>query len=354
MAHDLKRTLDGRPDRHVVLTLFASDPVVLFPDESLGVPMGRLRSLGYDPRVLARLRRRLRELRPDLVVAHGGEPLKYLAVARPRGVPLVYLALGIVTPAARRGMRRIVYRALMRRAAVVVGVSRETTDEAHEVFGTPPKRLALLPNGRDPARYRLTPRTVRKGPVELVFVGHLTATKRPDLFVALMAELARRGRDVHGTIVGDGPLEEDVRRSAVRSNLAVLGRRTDVPRLLGAADIFVFTSLREGEGMPGVIIEAGLTGLPTVATDVPGVTTVLEDSVTGFVVPVADFASLVDACERLVLDRNLRTRMGAEARRRCERDFSLTTLGRRWTELIDAVAEPGASGPVRSGRGSPA
>ena len=55
----------------------------------------------------------------------------------------------------------------------------------------------------------------------------------------------------------------------------LLGPRSDVPELLRSADVFVFTSLPTGEGMPGVLIEAGLSGLPAVSTPVPGAATVV-------------------------------------------------------------------------------
>src|SRR5581483_5095830 len=83
---------DGR--RHVAMTLFSTSA---HDDrfEPLGVPDGALRRLGFDPRVLRRLRRVLRSLQPDVVVAHGGEPLRYVALV-PRGrAALVYYKVGV-------------------------------------------------------------------------------------------------------------------------------------------------------------------------------------------------------------------------------------------------------------------
>ncbi|MGH9104150.1 MAG: glycosyltransferase family 4 protein, partial [Acidimicrobiales bacterium] len=165
----------------------------------------------------------------------------------------------------------------------------------------------------------------------------------------LVRELRRRGHPVRGLVVGDGPLEAEVRRLAEGAGVEVLGRRMDVPDILASADVFAFTSVPESEGMPGVLIEAGMAGVPVVATKTPGATTVIAEGETGYVVPFDDFDALVGAVEKLVLDPDRRAAMGAAARRRCEHDFSLEVVHRGWRTLLDSLsprlptAEPAAS-----------
>jgi glycosyltransferase involved in cell wall biosynthesis len=339
-ARDLRALLDGGCDDHRILTLFRAPPAVLQADSSLEVPMGGLRSLGFDPRVVVRLRRVLDTLRPDVVVAHGGEPLKYLVWANRGDTPLVYFAIGTTTEAARHGARRVLYRVLLSRADAVAGVSVETLEEAERVFGVPPTRTVLLPNGRDPQLFRPREEVAHGADaVSLVFVGHLTTTKRPFRFLAAVDELRRRGLGVRGVVVGDGPLENEVRGAASLSGcVEVLGRRDDVPALLRAADVFVFTSVPESEGMPGVLIEAALSGLPTVATAVPGASTVIADGVSGFVVAPEDDEALLDALEQLVTNDELRHAMGAVARERTVAAFSLEESARSWQAFLDRIA----------------
>lgn len=339
IARDLRDLLNREGDRHEILTIFALEPVLLSAEHRLTTQLGWRRSLGFDPVAYLRLRAALRRLRPDVVVAHGGEPLKYLAFMNRRGAPLIYFAFGIVTEAAHKGVRHLLYRTLTNRADVVAGISRETRDEARHLFGVPSERLVLLPNSRDPNVYRpAETERVQGSPLKMIFVGHLTATKRPQWFVAAVAELRRRGRQVVGEVVGDGPLEADILRMASEAGVSVLGRRTDVATLLPRADVFVFTSVPESEGMPGVLIEAGMAGLPVVATDCPGVSTVLVDGETGYIVGVEDFDGLVVALERIVDDPDLPRRMGGAARQRCIEEFSLETSGTRWREVLDRLA----------------
>ena len=314
------------------MTLFRSPNTdTLAADYRLEVPNGRLRRLGVDPRGVVRLRRRYREIAPAVVVAHGGEPLKYAVLA---GIPqsrLVYYRIGIGS-ARLTGSRRWFHHALRRRAVAVATVSESVAREAR-ALGVEPDRLHVIPNGRDAQRYAAPARNGRVGPVRVGFVGHLSTSKRPERFVEVVRALRSRGLAVEGVVAGTGPLRETIESSVRDLPIDVLGAVDDVPAVLRECDIFVFTSLAAGEGMPGVLIEAGLASLPVVSTDVPGAADVVQDGVTGFVVGVDDMAGLVDATRRLVEDGDLRIRMGSAARRRCEDRFSLEKSAELWRAL---------------------
>jgi glycosyltransferase involved in cell wall biosynthesis len=117
-----------------------------------------------------------------------------------------------------------------------------------------------------------------------------------------------------------------------------------VATILRGADVFVFSSLPTGEGMPGVLIEAGLSGLPVVASAVPGVRTIVEDAVTGFVVDADDGAAMVQSVARLLDDPELRHRMGGAARRRCVERFSLDAVAACWWGFLEPLVARGPRG----------
>ncbi len=81
--------------------------------------------------------------------------------------------------------------------------------------------------------------------------------------------------------------------------------------------------------MPGVLIEAGLSGVPVVATAAPGVSTIVADGETGMVVAVDDLDAMVEATAGLITDPVRRQTMGQAARRRCVERFSMQTVSRR-------------------------
>lgn len=337
-ARTLRDQLDGRPDRHRTLAVFASDHGQLRPDVTLGVVGGRARRAGFHPGAGIALRRELSQLAPDVVVAHGGESLKYVVVARPRRAALVYTKTGVSSGSLHGRPHTSLYRFLAAQAALVAAVSEESAAEAVALLRVPPERVRFIANGRNPSLYHPRPdRPSPSAPVHLLYVGHLTSIKAPDRFIEVIRRLRAQGVDVDATIVGDGPLLTRIAADASAERIAVLGRRDDVPDLLRAADILVFPGRPEGEGMPGVFIEAGLSGLPVVATDVPGASTVIDHGVTGCVVPVGDYDLLVEAVAALATDATLRQRMGAAARRRCVERWSLEIVAGEWQVAFDEV-----------------
>ena len=335
-ARALVDSLGSPQQPHLILTLFAADPVVLRADVELEVPRGGLRSLGIDPRVILRLRKALREMRPEVVVAHGGEPAKYLAMAAPRYLPVVYLSIGSAHPNLRRSMSRALHRWYTRRADVLVAVSSDVAAEAQFLHGIPEERVVVIPNGRDAEVFK--PAERREGPVRLIFVGHLDAGKRPQRFIELVAELRRRGHEVEARMVGEGPLADEIRPAAEAAGVDMLGRRDDVPRLMADSDLLVLTS-RPPEGMPGVLIEAGLSGLAAVSTRIPGSADVIDDGVTGVLVDVDDFPGLVDATRVLVTDRERRVGMGRRARALCLERFTFEATSDRWLRVLSALVD---------------
>jgi glycosyltransferase involved in cell wall biosynthesis len=225
---------------------------------------------------------------------------------------------------------------MLRRVGTIAAVSNDAADEVRG-WNVATSDVVVIPNGRDPALFARGRDAAPDGRARLVFVGHLTASKRPERFIEVVRRLRAGALDVDASMAGDGPLLDALRRPAEAAGVTMLGRVDDVPRLLARSDVMVMTSVPEGEGMPGVLIEGGLGGLAVVTTRVPGAADVVVDGDTGFVVPVDDLPALVAACASLVRDPDLRMRFGAAARARCEREFSLEASIGKWRELLSSI-----------------
>jgi glycosyltransferase involved in cell wall biosynthesis len=218
------------------------------------------------------------------------------------------------------------------RADVVIAVSSDLAAEAAEVHGIPSERTLVIPNGRDADLFKPS-ESRRPGPPRLIFVGHLDAGKRPQLFIELVGELRRRGLELEAAVVGEGYLADVIQASADAAGVSMLGRRDDVPALLADSDLLVMTS-RPPEGMPGVLIEAGLSGVAAVSSRTPGSGDVIDDGVTGILVDVDDFGALVGAVERLLIDESERRAMGRRARNRCLERFTLSATADQWRSVL--------------------
>jgi glycosyltransferase involved in cell wall biosynthesis len=208
-------------------------------------------------------------------------------------------------------------RAVLRRARVVVGVSRAIA-EAAERFGA--RDVRVIPNGVD------LPDEVgdEAQPPEVLYAGRLAKEKG-------VLELLEAARGLRLVVVGDGPLRPRV--PAARGFVP----RTELERLYGRAAVVACPSRREGFGV--TCLEAMAHARPVVASAVGGLRALVVDGETGLLVPPRDPAALRVALERLLGDRALRHRLGDAARERARTEFSWE----RVTELTlaayaDAVA----------------
>jgi glycosyltransferase involved in cell wall biosynthesis len=304
-----------------VLSLF-DGPVEVPADFSLRLRASGTPAAGYDPRVVVKLRSALKRLDPALVVAHGGDPLKYLVPAMVgRRRPLAYYAIGTFAGPRHRRLQVWMWRRLLRKTDVIAAEGPEVESECTELLGAPADRVVMTPNGRDAREFH--PRRSDRGQTQPLIA-----------FVETVAALRARGMAFRAQLIGDGPLRRALVAPSEDAGVELLGSRPDIAELLRQADLLVFPSRPAGEGLPGVLVEAGLTGLPVVATDVPGVRTIVEDGSTGLVVPDDDLSALVTATARLVEDTALRTAMGRAARRRCLDLFSIDVVAAQWLELL--------------------
>jgi glycosyltransferase involved in cell wall biosynthesis len=316
-------------------------------------PVGRLeRRVGVDPGAVARLRAGLRKLRPDLVVAHGGEPLKYAVLADPRGrIPLAYRKISHAVGS--RG-ERILAR-MYERTTLILAVTDELKRELVEEFAVDPDRVAVIPTSRrsppqlgpeERGAVRVQIGALAERPL-LAWVGRLSDEKQPGAALQAFALIRSRFGECSLAMVGDGPLRESVERAAGAAGPGVLllGSRDDADRIIAASDLLLSTS--RTEGAPGVLVEAGLAGVPVVAFDVGEVSRIVCRGETGALVRPGDLEALADAACRLLADSRTHARMSAAAREAC-RPFELSHVAARYADAFAGIlGDAGAA--LRSG-----
>jgi glycosyltransferase involved in cell wall biosynthesis len=183
----------------------------------------------------------------------------------------------------------------------------------------------------------------------LGFVGRLSPEKGPTVFVRAALLLHSRVPEVHFVMVGDGPLEPELRALAERFGLAgrlhFAGLRRDMAAVYSELDVVVSSS--NSEAMPLALMEAMACGLPIVATRVGGVPDLVEHGETGWLVGPGEFDDIAGRCAALADDAALRRRMGERARQRVVERFDLGECVRRMDQLITRLAGSRAEGPRR-------
>ena len=313
--------------------------------EAAGTPYYKLdKRPGIDPGAVRRLARLVREQRVDVLHAHNQGAMFYCGLA---GLltrrPVVYTRHGASfgKDASHRWMSRLV----SRMARLVVCVGRDALRVTRERDKVPAAKARLIYNGADlelfdgAADSRAAVRAelgLAEDDQVIITVGRLSGLKDQAGLIAAVAALDA----ARLVLVGDGEerqaLEATARRLGVSHRVIFTGVRRDVPRLLGAADVFALSSLSEGISI--AILEAMAAGLPVVATRVGGNPEIVIDGQTGLLVEPGRPDLLAAALEQLLKDPRRAAALGAAGRRRAEEKFSLRAMVGAYAAMYREVA----------------
>lgn len=278
----------------------------------------------------------------DVVVSFGSSSLAAGAVAaRVTRRPFVYRQIGDPSVWGRVRWSNLRVGAPARSAQRVVALYPGAADTLVDLYRLDRSTIQIIPRGVPGDRFQPSTAAEQSAAREwlgldpsrswVAYVGALSEEKDPLLAIDAMAHL---DDEVGLVVAGDGPLMGEVTRRCARlgNRVQLLGAVTDVGPVYAAADLLILPS--RTEGIPGVAVEAGMSGLPVVAFPVGGVPSVVLDGSTGVLEaerrPEAVAAGVRDAIVRS-------TSYGAAARAHCLEHFSMTTVGLAWERVIDEV-----------------
>jgi colanic acid/amylovoran biosynthesis glycosyltransferase len=223
-----------------------------------------------------------------------------------------------------------VFRWLVRRAAVVVGVSPLLADAARTAGA---REVLEVPHGVDIPTHRLV---AREGALErsevpiALFAGRLSPEKGVETLAAAFDDLP----DVRLVVAGEGPMRSRLERVPGAELLGVLSS-DELAAQYDRADVLVVPSLREGFGV--VALEAMAHGVPVVASRVGGLQRLVTDDVTGVLIEPGSVVDLRAAVERLVADPDLRERLGAAGRKEAAEKYSWLSVTQRMVTAFRAA-----------------
>ena len=196
----------------------------------------------------------------------------------------------------------------------------------------PPKKERFIKgSGVDLNNFNYVPEP-RDGKVKIIFTGRMIEEKGVYVLIDAANKLRKKYEEkIEFLLVGDlypnpkAITREDLESRCDGTYIKWLGYRTDVKDLLSQSAIVAFPSYYR-EGLPKSLIEANAIGRPIITTDSIGCRDTVEDGVNGFLIPIKDSESLADRLAKLIDDPKLREKMGKEARKIAERDFSIENV----------------------------
>jgi colanic acid/amylovoran biosynthesis glycosyltransferase len=235
---------------------------------------------------------------------------------------------------------------LVNAARLVVTETDYAANFLREKFSSCRERIERVYNGLDLAQFRRADFSAQIPTI--ISVGRLIEKKGfPDLVEACRL-LRERGRSFRCAIIGEGPLESDLRgrieQLGVRERVALLGPKPqrDIVNHLATATVFVLPSMIDSEGgmdnLPSVIMEAMASGLPVISTPIGGIPEMVVDGSTGFLVSPKNSASLADAIQKVIVDLPLSRRLGENGLERARELFAIEKSARALLDLFAQFA----------------
>ena len=219
----------------------------------------------------------------------------------------------------------------------VTAVSQDLARSTQENFGDAVSccQIEVIPNFVDLDLFHPGAGEPRAdGPPTVVHVSNFRTVKRVPWLVRAFAA-ASEVEDARLILVGDGPDQDECRRLVGELGLGprvtFLGTRDALPELLAPADVYALASAEESFGLSA--LEAMACGTPVVATDVGGVSEVVEDGVSGHLAPATDLEAFARCLADLLGDRDRARAMGERARARAEEHFGRRVIVARYEDL---------------------
>ena len=229
-------------------------------------------------------------------------------------------------------------------ARIIVTVTDYAARFLRERFPNRADRIYRVYNGLNLSEFGRTDFSFT--PPLIVAVGRLIAKKGFADLIRACGMLAEGGKPFQCEIVGEGPLENELRAQIeqldLQNRVALSGAKPqrEVRRRLAAASIFVLPSVVDSAGgidnLPTVIMEAMATALPVISTDIGGIPEMVVENETGFLVRPGDTGALARAVEKMIDDRQLAQRLGRGGYERAQHLFSIEKNVRDLSALINA------------------
>ena len=216
-----------------------------------------------------------------------------------------------------------------------------------EDFGVPAERIRLIPRGVDLKEFEFHEKTeARRGKSDkftVGVIGRLTPIKGHQYFLQALAKVIRVLPQVRGLIVGDiSPGKEKykeelqilTRRLSLDKYVEFTGRTDNIPQVLSQLDVLVLPTVTQ-EAFGRVLIEAGSSGVPVIATRVGGVVDIIQDEINGILVEPKDPHDLAAAIARLFKEPELTRKLVLAARKNVEQSFSLEQMAERTIKVYE-------------------
>lgn len=329
--------------------LYKNQSQELFVDGAENIDISEKKAGFLSPQLVLALARLVKNKKPDVVQCNGSDTLKYMVAASffASGVPIIYRNISMISNWVNTRPKKIVYNSIFKKVSHVSAVGDEAAKDFINTFNFPASKVSVIRRGipineQTSQEKRLNYRKewgFTADEMVAVHIGNFSPEKNHEFLFDLFSQLKSEYPNIKLVCVGEGELfdhsRETVANRSLDDNVKFLGFRKDIPEILAAGDCFVLSSLVEG--VPGVILEAAVQKKPAVATNVGGVSEVLIDGETGFLVDDFDQKEFKAKLVEVLMNKDLRETMGRNAYKLVLDEFNPAVNAKKFENLYKTL-----------------
>jgi glycosyltransferase involved in cell wall biosynthesis len=233
----------------------------------------------------------------------------------------------------RYWLRKVFNRIAYRFCTKIIAVSEEVKESVLKEININPKKIIVINNAVDIDKfsqeknidYLYNTLGIKNGDLVVSSIGRLERVKGHIFLLKAVADILKIYPDTKFFLVGSGSQQEKLQdfvvNNSLEQNVHFLGNRSDIPELLSLTDVFVMPSIAEGLSM--AMLEAMASGRAIVSANTNGIRKLIAHGVTGLLFPKGDVGQLRDEIISLLSDKNLRVKLGQNARKHVSQYYNL-------------------------------
>lgn len=253
----------------------------------------------------------IKENKPDIIQANAGDTLKFVVLSKlffRWETPIVYRNANKVSDFITSRPKFIFNKFLVSQLQHIISVSELCRLDFVKTYSVSPDKTTMVPIGIEAISVDKSLAAdvlpyFKSGKV-IVNVASLVPEKNHEALLRITREVIREHNDIKVLILGDGKLRESLQKKITEMSLdkhvVLLGYRADVLSILSNADVFTLPS--RIEGLPGVILEAFYCGVPVVAYNVGGISEVVKNDETGWLIDKDDEGKFIEAVKEVLVN----------------------------------------------------
>lgn len=335
----VKRVFLYKESNYENLILDETDVVLPFQDNNIYEKFPTVH-----PRIIIELAKEIKVFSPDIILCNGSRTLKYAAVVKRFFTSIkskwIYRVIDSAFYWNSRSITQIYYRHFVIPAMDgAVGVSQKSLDEMIQHYSFK-KAFVCIPRAVDidyfenyiPEADARQNFGIPKDAFVFLFLGNFTMQKRPDRFIDIINSVKEFLPNVHGLMVGDGPLmsavNDQISSLSLEDNITCVGYKKDVRPWIAISDVLLLTS--DTEGMPGVVLESAVMKVPSISGNVGGVEEFIENAINGYIIDWKIVEKNIDFIKKVILNNQSIKASGENAFIKVKENYNLNIIYRKY------------------------